>query len=63
MKKILLLFKRVYSCICTFIFKRMIRSYGYKLGVNSLSICSSKASVDIGNYANFNGVRIIGQGG
>lgn len=57
------LFKQLYSSICTLIFKRMIHSYGCRLGVNSLSICSSKALVDVGNYANFNGVRIIGQGG
>lgn len=41
----------------------MIKSYGVKLGVNSLSVSSSKASVIVGDYVNFNGVRIIGQGG
>lgn len=40
----------------------MIYSYGYKLGVNSLSISSSKARVYVGNYVNINGMRIIGRG-
>lgn len=60
---ILRLYQRIKSFICTCIFKRMIKSYGVKLGVNSLSISSSKASVCVGNHVNFNGVRIIGQGG
>ena len=56
-------YQRIKSLICTYIFKKMIKSYGVKLGVNSLSVSSSKASVVVGDYVNFNGIRIIGQGG
>lgn len=54
--------RKVESHICTFIFKRMINSWGIGLGVNSLSFSSRNAKVDVGNYVNFNGVRIIGWG-
>ena len=60
---ILRLEKRIYSGFCTFLFKKMIHSYGENLGVNSFSISSSKALVDVGNNVNFNGIRIIGSGG
>lgn len=67
MRKVLIIFikpvKWLYSRLCTFFFKRMIHSYGDSLGVNSLSISSSKAIVNVGNNVNFNGVRIIGRGG
>lgn len=67
MKKILFsifrLYQTVRTLICTWIFKKMIKSYGEKLGVNGLSISSSKANVIVGNHVNFNGVRIIGLGG
>ena len=51
------------SRICTWLFKRMIHSWGKGLGVNSFSLSSSKAIVDVGQNVNFNGVRIIGWGG
>ena len=41
----------------------MIHSWGKGLGVNSFSLSSSKAVVDVGDFVNFNGVRIIGWGG
>lgn len=50
------------SLICTFLFKRMIKRYGDNLGVNSFSISSKNAEVILGNFVNFNGVRIIGRG-
>jgi hypothetical protein len=53
MRRILLYFfkkfRSVESGVCTFLFKRMISSYGCKLGVNSLSISSSHAKVEVGN--------------
>lgn len=55
--------RRLQSLFCTFVFKRMIHSWGKGLGVNSLSLSSSKATVDVGDNVNFNGVRIIGWGG
>lgn len=67
MRRILLYFfkkfRSVESGVCTFLFKRMISSYGCKLGVNSLSISSSHAKVEVGNNVNFNGIRIVGWGG
>ena len=67
MKKILYFvygkIRRLQSLFCTFVFKRMIHSWGKGLGVNSFSLSSSKAIVDVGNNVNFNGVRIIGWGG
>lgn len=67
MKKVLFyiyaLIRKLQSKICTWFFKRMIHSWGKGLGVNSFSISSSKATVDVGNNVNFNGVRIIGWGG
>lgn len=42
--------RKVESHICTFIFKRMINSWGIGLGVNSLSFSSRNAKVDVGNY-------------
>ena len=57
------LLKRIYRYFCTMIFKKMIHSYGCKLGVNSFSISSQHALVDVGNNVNFNGIRIIGVGG
>lgn len=66
MKRILLFVygkhRRLESLICTFFFKKMIHSYGRGLGVNSPSLSSSHAVVDVGNNVNFNGVRIIGWG-
>lgn len=60
---ILGIFKRAKTIFCTALFKRMIFSYGVCLGVNSLSISSRNAKVQVGDYVNFNGIRIIGRGG
>lgn len=66
MKKVLFCiygaYRWIQSKICTWLFKRMIHSWGIRLGVNSFSLSSSKAIVEVGNNVNFNGVRIIGWG-
>lgn len=54
--------RKVKSFICTFCFKRMIKTYGDNLGVNSFSFSSKNAEVCVGCHVNFNGVRIIGNG-
>ena len=46
----------------TFLFKRMLHSYG-SVGVNGMSWISSAAIVDVGDHVSFNGIRITGQGG
>lgn len=57
------LIRKIMSRFYTFLCKRRMVAYGEHLGVNSLSIISRKAKVSVGDYVNFNGVRIIGCGG
>ncbi len=51
------------SVFYTWLCKKRLLSYGVGLGVNGLSIISKKAAVEVGDFVNFNGMRIIGLGG
>ena len=62
MYKIYGLFCKLTRSFYTMLCKKRLTSYGEHLGINSLSIISRKAKVIVGNYVNFNGVRIIGGG-
>ena len=62
MYKIYGLFCKLTRLFYTMLCKKRLTSYGEHLGINSLSIISRKAKVIVGNYVNFNGVRIIGGG-
>lgn len=56
-------FRRIIRVFYTWLCKRRLAKYGAHLGVNGLSIISNKAIVEVGDYVNFNGMRIIGWGG
>lgn len=54
-------FRRLRSRYYTFIFKKMLHSYG-SIGVNGYSKVSSTAIVDVGHHVSFNGMQITGWG-
>lgn len=66
MKKILFLilsfYRRVSGKMYSFIFKRMLHSYG-SVGVNNFCMVSRTAKVDVGYHFNSNGIVISGMGG
>lgn len=66
MKTIILLllkfFRDIRSKYYTFLFKRMLHSYG-SVGVNNFCKISSTAKVDVGNKFSSNGLIISGLGG
>ena len=67
MKKIVLFFlgvvRRVISDFYTFLFNKMLHSYGDGLGVNEFCMVSSTATVDVGRKLSSNGLIITGLGG
>ena len=66
MKKIVFLFltfyRRLKTIVYTFLFKRMLHSYG-SVGVNNYCKISSSAKVDVGYKFSSNGLIISGYGG
>lgn len=67
MKKLVLFFlgvvRKVKSRFYTFLFKKMLHSYGDGLGVNEFCKVSSTATVDVGYKFSSNGLVITGLGG
>lgn len=65
MKKLLYLiissYKRLSGRIYTFLFKRMLHSYG-SVGVNNFCKVARTAKVDVGYHLNSNGLIITGMG-
>ena len=66
MKKLLFLilsfYRRLSGKMYSFIFKRMLHSYG-SVGVNNFCMVSRTAKVEVGYHFNSNGIVISGMGG
>lgn len=60
--EILRLIRRLHSKFYTFLFKRMLHSYG-SVGVNGFCRVSQTAKVDVGEHFSSNGLTISGLGG
>lgn len=60
---ILRIIRKIEGRISTFLFKRMLHSYGDGLGVNGFCKVASTAKVDIGYKFSSNGLIITGMGG